>query len=276
MRYLIAAILTLATSQAWAMTEQEKMTICFAEVERSVSSIKIIKKGWKSGFGEELKPREISDFITSASLLDEIKDTALDVRPSTPIGSISTEGLSLETQAKALKNIFTSIAKFETLETRIRNLAYAMQNSNDALDLADAKAKYVTDCIDAINQGRHSKSEPIAEQAASPKVPPESFNFLEHLSARISNCWSVNVGSRAANVTVVLGMQLEPDGMVVTSSMEMIEYAGGSETDANVAFQAARRAVLRCQKNGYYLPKEHYEDWKYVQIKFDPKQMRKR
>lgn len=71
-------------------------------------------------------------------------------------------------------------------------------------------------------------------------------------------------------------MDMHPDGQVVASSIALIGFEGGNHSDANVAFQAARRALLRCQKNGYDLPKDKYEHWRNLEMTFDPAEMRVR
>ena len=38
--------------------------------------------------------------------------------------------------------------------------------------------------------------------------------------------------------------------------------------------QAARRAILRCQKGGYNLPVEKYEHWREIEMTFNPEKMR--
>ena len=106
--------------------------------------------------------------------------------------------------------------------------------------------------------------------------PPLTGGEKNAFRKQVGNCWSVNVGSRAADVTVTIAMQMQPDGKVVASSLEMIGFEGGNQSDANVAFQAGRRAILRCQKDGYDLPKDKYDQWRNVEIKFDPSEMRKR
>ena len=106
--------------------------------------------------------------------------------------------------------------------------------------------------------------------------PPLSGGEMHAFRNQVANCWSVNVGSRAANVSVTIAMEMQPDGKVVASSLEMTGFEGGNQSDASVAFQAARRAILRCQKNGYDLPKEKYARWKNMEITFDPNSMRKR
>ena len=118
-------------------------------------------------------------------------------------------------------------------------------------------------------------------EASKPKPakksgPPLTGGEKDAFRNQVSNCWSVNVGSRAANVTVTIAMEMQPDGKVVASSLEMIGFEGGNQSDANVAFQAGRRAILRCQKDGYDLPKDKYDQWRNVEIKFDPSEMRKR
>jgi len=71
-------------------------------------------------------------------------------------------------------------------------------------------------------------------------------------------------------------MELQSAGRVIASSLEMTDFEGGNQSDANVAFQAARRAILRCQKDGYNLPIAKFAQWKNLEVTFDPKSMRKR
>ena len=71
-------------------------------------------------------------------------------------------------------------------------------------------------------------------------------------------------------------MSLDRDGKVVGSSLRRLSASGGSENAANVAFEAARRAILRCQRGGYKLPIEKYDHWRDVEITFNPEKMRRR
>jgi len=100
--------------------------------------------------------------------------------------------------------------------------------------------------------------------------------YLLHLEHDIQNCWVVDVGSQAADVTVVVGMSLDRDGRVVGGSLRRLSATGGNENAANAAFEAARRAILRCQRGGYNLPIEKYEHWRDVEITFNPEKMRRR
>ncbi len=47
--------------------------------------------------------------------------------------------------------------------------------------------------------------------------------------------------------------------------------AGDGQT--NSAYEAARRAILRCQGEGFPLPAEKYEQWRMQELTFDPAQM---
>lgn len=119
--------------------------------------------------------------------------------------------------------------------------------------------------------------ESVVVDEAQPKVSsaPLTGGEKDAFKNQVLNCWAVNIGSRAANVSVIVSMDMQPDGKVVASSMEMIGYKDGNQSDANVAFQAARRAVLRCQRDGYDLPKGKYEHWRNIELTFDPNEMRR-
>ena len=83
---------------------------------------------------------------------------------------------------------------------------------------------------------------------------------------------TVKRNSAASNVAIIVGIELMRDGRVKSSSLELVAYEGGNLAEARVAFQAARRAILRCQKDGYDLPESKYEQWRNIEITFDPKQ----
>ena len=52
--------------------------------------------------------------------------------------------------------------------------------------------------------------------------------------------------------------------------------SGGSGQAAEVAWQAARRAILRCEGAGYGLPAEKFAQWREIEMVFNPARMRQR
>ena len=113
-------------------------------------------------------------------------------------------------------------------------------------------------------------SETLEEGASS--VAPLTKQEIKKFVRAIKQCWVVDVGSPAARVTVVLGMQMTQNGKVKPGSLRLISSKGGSEAAAKIAFQAARRAILRCQKGGYNLPEEKFAYWKEFEMAFNPRQ----
>jgi hypothetical protein len=116
----------------------------------------------------------------------------------------------------------------------------------------------------------------LAETPATPSGPPLTQGEKDALRISVQECWVVDVGSQAANVTVTVAMSLDRDGRVVGGSLRRLSATGGNENAANVAYEAARRAILRCQRGGYNLPIEKYDHWRDVEITFNPEKMRRR
>ena len=56
----------------------------------------------------------------------------------------------------------------------------------------------------------------------------------------------------------------------------MTGYEGGEEGAATQVFEAARRAIIRCSKDGLPLPTDKYDSWKDLELVFDPTGMRLR
>lgn len=109
-----------------------------------------------------------------------------------------------------------------------------------------------------------------------PVGPPLTDGERNALRVAVEACWVVDVGSQAANVTVTIAMSLDQDGRVAPSSLRRVGAEGGDAAAIEAAFQAGRRAILRCQGNGYDLPRDKYDQWKDIEMTFNPKKMRLR
>lgn len=128
---------------------------------------------------------------------------------------------------------------------------------------------------DAVAQAVAGGAQETTGNGTAPVGPPLTSGEKDALRIAVQSCWSVDPGSPAARITVVVGISLSEDGMVDGNSLKLLSDSGGDPAAIRSAFDAARRAILRCQKNGYALPKEKYAQWRNIEITFDPSKMRK-
>ncbi|MEM8536810.1 MAG: energy transducer TonB, partial [Pseudomonadota bacterium] len=110
---------------------------------------------------------------------------------------------------------------------------------------------------------------------ALPAGPPMTGAERDSFRIAVNRCWNVDPGSVAARVIVEVGFSLNRDGTVIGNSVELLS-SDGDPSATDTAFQAARRAILRCQSGGYQLPADKYDQWREVVITFDPSGMRLR
>ena len=90
----------------------------------------------------------------------------------------------------------------------------------------------------------------------------------------VQSCWSVGSISTDAQQTIVtVSFELGRDGRLVGNPVLVESQGGASEAAVTSAFEAARRAILRCQSSGFPLPPEKYEQWRLVEMTFNPEQM---
>lgn len=116
---------------------------------------------------------------------------------------------------------------------------------------------------------------PAAPAPAVAAGPPMTGSEKENFRIAVNRCWNVDPGSVAARVTVEVGFSLDRAGSVIGNEVRLIR-SDGDQSATNTAFEAARRAILRCQSGGYQLPADKYDQWKDVVITFDPSGMRVR
>jgi hypothetical protein len=118
----------------------------------------------------------------------------------------------------------------------------------------------------------------IEEALAAPVVPqgpPLTSGEKETLRVAVSSCWNVgSLSTDALGTTVVVEVSMTPDAKPVSSSIRMASSSGGSEAAARQAFEAARRAIIRCGARGFDLPAEKYGQWQEIEMTFNPERMR--
>lgn len=129
-----------------------------------------------------------------------------------------------------------------------------------------------TSVASALQQALDGAVDPEPQVATG---PPLTRGEKDALVVAVGNCWNVgSLSTDALNVTVTIGFSMEQDAKPVSGSIRLITSEGGSGDAVQRAFDAARRAVLRCGARGYGLPVEKYEQWKEIEITFNPERMR--
>ncbi|MEO0634427.1 MAG: energy transducer TonB, partial [Pseudomonadota bacterium] len=112
-------------------------------------------------------------------------------------------------------------------------------------------------------------------QEQIPTGPPLTSGEKDSLRVAVSSCWNVgSLSTEALGTTVVVTVDMTPDGKPVNSSIRLTSSSGGSASAATQAFEAARRAIIRCTRDGYALPAEKYGQWKEIEMTFNPERMR--
>lgn len=94
------------------------------------------------------------------------------------------------------------------------------------------------------------------------------------LRLSIENCWNIGILSTdALNVVITIGFEMTEDARPVPGSIYQVYAEGGSAAAQAAAFDVGRRAIVECGSNGYGLPVELYEQWRLVEITFNPARM---
>jgi hypothetical protein len=105
--------------------------------------------------------------------------------------------------------------------------------------------------------------------------PPMTDGEKDALRVAVQACWNVgSLSSDALLTTVTVAVTVAQDGIPDVASIEMIGFEGGTEASARQAYEAARRAIIRCGAKGFQLPPDKYEQWRNIEMEFNPERMR--
>jgi outer membrane biosynthesis protein TonB len=130
------------------------------------------------------------------------------------------------------------------------------------LDQRDPRRQVAT--ADQIN------STPNLGAASGAPAAQMSQSEIDALRARISSCWSPPPGIDAnSKVYVVLRVLFKQDGSLVQDPV-LVEATASSLGPALA--ESAKRALMLCQPFTMLKP-EHYDQWKDIELKFDPHEL---
>ncbi|WP_324753397.1 energy transducer TonB [Roseovarius sp. Pro17] len=105
--------------------------------------------------------------------------------------------------------------------------------------------------------------------------PPLSPGEKDGLRVAVQNCWNTgSLSSDALNTVVTVAFEMSEDSKPIDSSIRMLDSTGGTAGSAKQAYEAARRAIIRCGARGFGLPAEKYASWRNVELVFNPENMR--
>ncbi len=114
-------------------------------------------------------------------------------------------------------------------------------------------------------------AEAESNKPAVPLGPPLTGSERAGLVLAVQQCWNVPIGLQDADdLAVVIAIELSRDGKL-KSNPKLIEPAGTPTGTIRQAFEAGRRALIRCAP--YDLPVEKYEQWRQIEVVFNPKEM---
>ncbi len=84
----------------------------------------------------------------------------------------------------------------------------------------------------------------------------------------VERCWNTDVLSAEARRAVIsVDVSIGQDKRPVSASIEL-GSSDASPAATRQAFEAARRAILHCGKNGLALPDGKYELWRELRLTF--------
>jgi broad specificity phosphatase PhoE len=124
--------------------------------------------------------------------------------------------------------------------------------------------------------------DPATETADSgaqdlPQGPPISASDIEGIRSALGKCWNIGaLSSEATRTIVTVRVSMQENGTPDLGTMNMTSFEGGSEESAKKLYQSARSAIARCGNKGFTLPPEKYDQWKDLELVFDPNGMRLR
>ncbi|MCZ4354277.1 energy transducer TonB [Roseovarius aestuarii] len=226
---------------------------------------------------EQVAPPEpdtaVDDVVRQEAAPAESADTPVEEQEATAPEEAATE---IVTEAEEAAPVTPSPpTKSVRPKTRPTRTAAAPETqaapSTPEPDADTGTASGIEDALAAALGG--ATSEPA--QTSAPSGPPLTGGEKDALRLAVQSCWNTgSLSSDALKVTVTVAFDMAENAKPKTETIRLIDSAGGTSGAAQQAYEAARRAIIRCGARGFNLPVEKYASWKTVEMVFNPERMR--
>lgn len=140
------------------------------------------------------------------------------------------------------------------------------------LDTAKPKKEEGGGQVSPIHQYLESLNDIYEEDVSS--TPPLTSDELSKFRYEIETCWQNS--DEKLRVTVVVAVSFTEDAKPILSSIRLHSFSGGDQVTAQIAFVAAKNAIMLCGVDGYGLPADKFERWQETHITFDTEKLRAR
>ena len=224
---------------------------------------------------------EVAEVPEEAVTPDPVEQPEI-VEPEQPEAQQEEAGTVLETEANREEEVVASGAPPTSPRPRGRPVRSETPAEEPAEEPAEAVAEADPQTDNAAVED--ALAEALAEEPAdqggatnAPQGPPVTAGEKDAMRVAVQQCWNVgSLSTEALRTTVVVYVAVGQNGVPDAGSIRMVEFTGGSEAGARGAFEAARRAIIRCGAKGFPLPAEKYDQWREMELVFNPDGMRMR
>jgi colicin import membrane protein len=248
----------------------------------NVSEFTRMTAGTENAKGETQKPlveqvAEAKPVDDSTAKIDqkEVK-AARDTTPPPEVGPVQTKSADVKPERKSAEvkpdQIAEALAKDEPKKAEART---PMPPKKPPPPAPKFEPNRVKDLLDKRDPTRVAAAGPVLNETpslglSSGTAAQLSQNEFDAFRRRLEECWSPPPGvDRTMKLNVVLRVLFRPDGSVARPP----ELVSGPASQLGPAMaDSARRAIMRCQPFKMLRP-ESYEQWKDIEINFDPQQM---
>ncbi|MGI3170529.1 energy transducer TonB [Pseudooceanicola sp. C21-150M6] len=148
------------------------------------------------------------------------------------------------------------------------------EKTAEAPKVDPAQKSAINDALEKALAGSTSTSD-SSTPPAGPSGPPLTTGEKDALRVAVSACWNTgSLSTDALRTSVVVGVEMNENATPRIETIRMISSSGGSNQAAQQAFEAARRAIIRCGAKGFGLPVDKFGQWRDIEMTFDPENMR--
>ena len=249
-----------------------------------MSSPKVPEQPLLSEAPEQIKPQDAPRVAPVAAPPPPVnaaiaQDTALAVIKSpypAPVPEVMVDRQSMAPEA-ATTQIITEATQTQNIPSLAPQTSAHPKPRPTVAPKPEVPPETITDLVAEALAEALTEPIPLEPEAAPSRPAVGSLTTFEMDSLRLSvqSCWNVgSLSTDALNVVVTIGLSIQKNGMPDAASIRIVAFENGSEVAARQAFEAGRRAIIRCGAKGFKLPKEKYDQWKDVEMVFNPKEMR--
>ena len=236
--------------------------------EPQVSAVIDASKRPKARPAPRIAPQAVAPPPLDATIADQTQEAVVETNDPDALPRTQSDAQQATAPEEAAPEVVTEAEEAGGAPTR--SIRPPARPNRPVAPVQAAQSEVASEADAAAQTAETTDAAPASD---APVGPPMTQGERQSLVGQIQNKWAVPPRVISDQVVITVRFAVGEDRRPISGSEELISGSGSADLN-QIAYRAARSAIFRAGAQGFDLPDDKYDQWKDIEITFNPSGLR--